>query len=349
MANTRTKSVTEITRLDNNFNRKYAISVGEPPNLQLNRLEKILCEENFFDNIQYLFQSSHELVNSVRLYPFSIPDFAVMQDDGELSRYIPIGRISGSDVQCNGLAIKGVKNNVLIAEFYLGRPFGFWSYYPYTRMKIFLPYLGYYDLPVNEIFRDNVNDAHIEVRYSIDFDTGMCTAYVVNESLNYVILTTSGKIGVDIPIGSTNANEVAKNILSSSVSLAGGLLTTLVGGAVGGGIGAVVGLSGGVKAVTGATNMLTGSTIHYDNGVLHGGSSNMASPNQCFIIKTNRTILGNMSEFNKTYGRPLHQTYTLSQLHGFTKVGEIHLENFVDATDTEINEIETLLKSGVIL
>lgn len=355
MANTRTKELTPIEILDTNFNRKYALSVASPNN-NLNQLEHILCETTLFDNIQYLFQKSSELVNSIRLYPFNVRNFMVMVDEALTTRYIPIGRVSGGigGTELVGRASKGVKNNVLISTIVIPPGTKFYQFEPYTKMKIFLPYLGYFDLPVNELrYAYTTTGITLTIRYSVDFDTGMLTAYVYNDDEGYLILTATGKIGVDIPIGSTNANEVATNILSSSLKIVGGSLITLASGGTATPVGAVVTASGVKSAFSGAVDLATHSVTHYTNGGLNGGSSNMASPNKCYVeilepipnIQTNNDI----EKYAHTYGRPLQQSRDLDTLTGFTKVGEVHLDGFDEATLPEIEEIESLLKSGVIL
>jgi hypothetical protein len=52
--------------------------------------------------------------------------------------------------------------------------------------------------------------------------------------------------------------------------------------------------------------------------------------------------------FKQIKGYQSNITAVLSSLSGYTEVDFIHLEN-VKATDTELEEIETLLKEGVII
>ena len=50
---------------------------------------------------------------------------------------------------------------------------------------------------------------------------------------------------------------------------------------------------------------------------------------------------------NHYTGYPSFITENLSELSGYTEIEQIHLEN-VQATDSELNEIVSLLESGVI-
>lgn len=56
-----------------------------------------------------------------------------------------------------------------------------------------------------------------------------------------------------------------------------------------------------------------------------------------------------MVNHNMNYNYQLHKTVKLSSCTGYTRVKEIHLENISSATDDELNEIESLLKDGVII
>ena len=54
------------------------------------------------------------------------------------------------------------------------------------------------------------------------------------------------------------------------------------------------------------------------------------------------------ADYGKIKGYPSNITTKLKDLNGYTVIDEIHLEN-MSATDDEIEEIETLLKQGVII
>ena len=54
------------------------------------------------------------------------------------------------------------------------------------------------------------------------------------------------------------------------------------------------------------------------------------------------------ADYGKIKGYPSNITTQLKNLNGYTVIDEIHLEN-MSATDDEIEEIETLLKQGVII
>ena len=61
-----------------------------------------------------------------------------------------------------------------------------------------------------------------------------------------------------------------------------------------------------------------------------------------------RPIQSLAENFKSFKGYPSNITATLSSLKGYTEVEYIHLKN-IKATDAEIEEIEALLKEGVII
>ena len=62
----------------------------------------------------------------------------------------------------------------------------------------------------------------------------------------------------------------------------------------------------------------------------------------------NRKNSYNANKYYTIQGYPANEYVLLSNCKGFTKKKEVHLEN-IPATNEEIDEINTLLKEGVIL
>ena len=124
------------------------------------------------------------------------------------------------------------------------------------------------------------------------------------------------------------------------MSMASGFTAgAIAGGKIGGTAGLVLG---------GTIGALSQAQTSYEKGTL---SSSATSFNNCqnlyLYIETTKGEYPN--NFASIYGKPLHTVTSLSNLTGFTKVKDMHLENFDTATSSEIDEIEMLLKEGVIL
>ena len=56
-----------------------------------------------------------------------------------------------------------------------------------------------------------------------------------------------------------------------------------------------------------------------------------------------------MGVLKNDVGRPSNKTVRLSSCSGYTRVKDVHIEKISSATDDELNEIESLLKDGVII
>lgn len=205
----------------------------------------------------------------------------------------------------------------------------FLDFEPYSTAQIYLPYLGFYPINLREIRGDTVN-----IRYELDVSMGECTCFLTRNSNSTLINTVTGSIGESIPIIGSDARERLQRRLSTAVTVGAGLAT-------GGGAGAIVsGFAGGVTQELGAN----GPKI---KGTFSGGQSEFNSPRTPFIVINTQKSASVTSDYRRTKGLPAGYTATLSSLSGYTEVESVHVEGFA-CTSAEAEEIEQLLKSGVI-
>ena len=54
-------------------------------------------------------------------------------------------------------------------------------------------------------------------------------------------------------------------------------------------------------------------------------------------------------DYAKLFGKPLNEYRKLNTLHGFTSVGNLHIENIASASRTEHDQLKALLEEGIIL
>lgn len=305
---------------------------------------------SIIDNLKSLFTNKSDYVLSCRMYPFSINKFF---KEYVTANPVVIGNTSMSVsmkeivwTTSTGVTDTGI---TLLGTFgFTSRHFGnFMDFAPYTKVQVHIPFIGTYDLPVNELWGHR-----IAVYMGIDLYDGTATAWV--ELLNRdgdtsitprVIFSQTAKIGVDIPIGRTNASEIARNNFLSLTKLASGTITTAYGMASG----QSLITAGGVGLVTSSiANAVVGNTPQFSKGATPSGYMNLQSPTSTYLIITRPKPITN-SGFASLRGKPLGATRTLSTLTGFTKVAKIHLENLGSASTEEITMVESLLKDGVIL
>lgn len=205
----------------------------------------------------------------------------------------------------------------------------FWSSYldyePYTKAEIYLPYCGVHQLSV-----DDIMDKTVEVRYHIDILTGSCCAYVkCGDSVLYQFI---GQCSSSIPVASGDFSEIISSALNAALAV-GSLAAT-------GGASAPFSVP---EITANAVNILKEKI--QKSGSL-SGTGGMLATQKPYLILT-RPRQAHPANQNHYTGYPSFITENLSELSGYTEIEDIHLEN-VSATDSELNEIVTLLEGGVI-
>ena len=205
------------------------------------------------------------------------------------------------------------------------------DYSPYTKISLFCPFSGIHDLAT-----EDVQGQRIHVKYNIDVLTGDC---VINVKCGQSVLYKfTGNMKMQIPITSRDDNALGNTIKGTVGMLAG----ALVGGAVGSAPGAIAG-----AGVSAAGAVATHKVMVSRSGELTGNVGVLDEFTPYLIIHRPQQSLA--VNYNKFKGYPSNLTLTLSSCSGYTEVEHIHLEGITGATDAELEEIETLLKGGVII
>lgn len=216
----------------------------------------------------------------------------------------------------------------------------------FTKIKIFLPYIGYKDL-----LADEVMDADIHVIYHIDVGTGDCVAYIEVTKNDYtqICYQFQGNCAVRVPYGRQSFDAA----VSSSLSLMGGVGSLAVGGAMlasGGLAGAAVGL--GIAQIAGQVGSMTADAVAGQKRSMEragalGASAGYMGLQYPYLIREipNQS---RPSNYRQLHGYPSNLGGTLSQFSGYTAVETIRLDG-VPCTDAEKSEIIELLRGGVIL
>lgn len=235
------------------------------------------------------------------------------------------------------------------------------DYSPYTKTSIYLPGIG-----IRELNTDDVMNKRIWVVYHCDNVTGQFAAYVASankgepENKASVKYCFSGQVAASFPISQENWG----NTYIAGATLAAGALATGVvaaGGAAAAGGGAAAGAAEGTAAGA-AESGITASGVA-GAGVSIGNSlSQLAKPSitrsgavtgttSLFAVKKPYLIIEspnyyNYEGFDSTKGYPYGLYGSFKSLKGYAVIEGVHLTG-IPATVTELNEIETLLKSGV--
>lgn len=209
---------------------------------------------------------------------------------------------------------------------YFGNVF---DYDPFTKVSIFLPFIGIVPLNTADVMRSTVS-----VKYKVDVITGACLAEVSisRDSGGGILYTYGGSAIVTYPVSSGSYVGAVQAALSTAIG---------IGSAIASG-GASLGASAG---------MVLGGLSHAKTQVQHSGqfsgSSGAMGGKKPYLI-VSRPQTRTPSKINEYMGYPSNAIHKLSSCTGFVKVDEVHVIS-KSAYDNEVQEIESLLKSGVII
>lgn len=212
------------------------------------------------------------------------------------------------------------------------------DYSPYTKISIFLPYIGSHELNIDEI-----QGTTLKVVYHIDVLSGACVAFVTAN--NRVIYQFSGQCSVSIPITAHDFTNTLMALGQLAASGAAAGITTVASGGLSAPVSAAMVAGGITSAANTANNVIANKPRVTKSGNLSGSNGLLGTQKPYIIIE--RPKLCVPKNQNSYTGYPSYITYTLSELSGFTQVQDIKL-NF-SCTDSERNEIMQMLREGVIL
>lgn len=293
-------------------------SIYNPTQSQLNSFGAWLWSSNFVDQI---------------LKVFSDPMQAIIG----LHKVFAKPSISGTGNIKVGYLDSGVSSNIVGGQYttvdcgsvnlyeYYGNVF---DYDPYTKINLYLPFIGIVPLNTGEVMR-----SAIHVVYHIDVLTGACLAEVkiIRDMAGGTLYQYTGNAAVQYPISSGSYMGIVSGILS----IAGGIAGTIATG------GAAMPVLLGAGASVGR--------MHTDishSGSFSGNAGAMGIKKPYLIIDRPQSSLAN--NFQNYIGYPSNHTDTLGSCSGYVRVKEVHLEG-IPATQNELNQIESILKEGVII
>lgn len=205
----------------------------------------------------------------------------------------------------------------------------FLDYAPYSKFSIYLPYIGIKDVDANDFVGHTIG-----VIYHGDVVTGGVTAYILKDGS--VMYQYSGCCALNVPLSSDSWGETISGAVQIATSM-------VAGGMVAGAAGVAATAAKGAASVAANPSLLSPQVAH--SGAVSGGAGCMGVQYPFVIREAVR--FHSTSGFNTVSGYPSYYYKPLSGVSGYTSVVDVHLKN-IPATESEIAEIETLLKGGVI-
>lgn len=284
--------------------------------------------------------SLYSYVKSLVLFPF-----AIHTSDTGGTNSLHIGSKTITDDSINVFVENTGSNYFNAAYFSINKKNNdFRDYSPYTKIELYLPFLGWITLDSNNCY------GNILVTYNVNFNDGSAQVIVTNETTAKLLYQSTCQLGVKIGLNTTNAAEVQRNSLTNALNLTMGITNGVISFATGNPLGVVAGAMSTTKTVTDYVSRQM-NNIERAFGNVSSGYNGLYGPNQVRLRTSTYKALFEPTNTNflKYNGGPFYTFKTLSELTGYTEVASIHLEGFSDAMDSEKDEIESLLKQGVIL
>lgn len=276
---------------------------------RLNQLGNFLWSANIFDEFSLINSNPIENIVSCKNIP--------MQLDGT-DGIIKLGNV---DTGVNGAKITSNFGNITIGTFTVPPKYNnFLDLAPYTKITIYLPYIGFKELDTTIIM-----GKQITIKYVIDVLTGGCLAQVyVNNTRMYEF---SGQVGVDIPITASNRAQVEAGYISGAISDGASLAVGDVGGVA--------------KSIISSAM----SKYHYSS-TDRPNASCVASVNRTCYVIIDRPTYQDLKSFNHTRGRMCNLSKKIGSLRGFTICDSNIDLSGINTTEDEKKEIVNILSNG---
>lgn len=226
-----------------------------------------------------------------------------------------------------------------------------------SKIQIYLPYIGYEYLDTAEVMGKTIG-----IKYNISFIDGSCVALIyVDDNLKYQF---NGNCATNLPISQVNMTEVTQKALSlgASVITAGATSEASLNALTAGNATANIGTPEAQQfassqinkgnqlanktgdSIQNAMSNIGGNVRRCSN--LSGNLGFLSSQTPYLIISRPRLCMPD--NYGHYHGYPSNITRKLGELSGYTVVSNIHLDG-LDATSSEIEELESILKSGIII
>ncbi len=237
--------------------------------------------------------------------------------------------VGNLDSEVGALTVSNQYKRFSCGDVWLTEYFGnVFDYAPYTSVKLYLPFIGIVDLDVNDVMR-----SCITVYYTVDFFTGACIAevFVYRDGAGGILYQYNGSCAVYYPV--TNASYIG--IASAITSIASGAVASAIRKSP-------LPLAHGV-----VSGVLQSSATEVGHSGSFSGNAGAMGIKEPYLIIT-RPQVDMAINFESFDGLPANKQIRLNECHGYTKCKEVHL-NVTGAYKSELDEIERLLREGVIL
>lgn len=279
------------------------------------------------EDLKKVFNDPMDMILGLSIFPVAIPSSG--------NDYIKMGNVS-STVSAPVASAQYTTRDMGTLD--INRYYNsYLDYAPYTKVQIFLPYIG-----IKQLNTDEVMGKTLGLKYAVDLLSGACVAHItVNGSLMYEF---GGTCNAQVPLTGRDMTSVLQSLVGA---VAGGAM--IIGGlaaGAGAGAGAVAGATatGAVNAsaigagLIGSARSVLGMkpTVEHASGI--GGTTGYMSSQTPFLI-IERPRLCHPENQEHFTGYPGFIYRRVGDCEGFTKFVNVELTR-IHATKEELEELE---------
>ena len=278
---------------------------------RLKQLASFLWSDDFFQNIKLLNNSPIENIVSCKVMPCSASGTDSPITLGNVSTGVNGDKTSSSmRVQIGSLAIPKYYNSFL-------------DYAPYTKLTIFLPFIGFKELDTN-VFMGKT----LKLYYVFDFITGAVKAQIFANDI--YCMSFDATAGIDIPITASNRAQVEASYIKSALSVGGSIA------------------SGNPLVAVGGLLESANAQYHYNTQGTFSPSCGFHDTRLAYVIY-DRPTAQYPTTYNHNCGKPCLLSRNLGSVSGYTEVDKGIELSGIPCTESERKEILDLLTTGIFL
>lgn len=311
---------------------------------EVNDLKAFLFSETFLNDVRRLWTNPAEYVVGLEYYPFSP---AALGLSNIADTRVNIGNI------LSAVSAKGM--NDVIPFIYGGSvditPYfnSYMDYSPYTSIDIFIPYIGFRQLNVNQIMGHR-----LDIAYVLDLNTRQFTALLAIDgdfaltsdesghvgTLGKVLTQFSGTMSTQFPLSGVAANEMALNVIQQTAGIISTAGTIAVGIETMNPAAIVSGVGGLVNTVAKNSNLATPN--------VYGSVSPMSgifAPQRAYVV-INHPIPARPAAWQSLQGNAAGYSGIVSDFTGFLQCSSVDLKATGTMSEAEQKEIISIMNGG---
>ena len=278
---------------------------------RLKQLASFLWSDDFFQNIKLLNNSPIENIVSCKVMPCSASGTDSPITLGNVSTGVNGDKTSSSmRVQIGSLSIPKYYNSFL-------------DYAPYTKLTIFLPFIGFKELDTNVLMGKT-----LKLYYVFDFITGAVKAQIFANDI--YCMSFDATAGIDIPITASNRAQVEASYIKSALSVGGSIA------------------SGNPLVAVGGLLESANAQYHYNTQGTFSPSCGFHDTRLAYVIY-DRPTAQYPTTYNHNCGKPCLLSRNLGSVSGYTEVDKGIELSGIPCTESERKEILDLITTGIFL